>query len=526
LSTLATEPNSPDEEANEGLTGGHLLARNAVGNLLSQGGPVLAAVLTVPVLIGGLGTDRFGLLTLAWMLLGYFSLFDLGLGRALTKLVAEKLGAGKEEEVPALVVTAMAIMMALGLLGTLLIAALSPWLVHHALRVPAALQREAIGGFELMALALPFLIGTAGLRGVMEAHQRVGAINVLRTVIGIYSLVAPLIVLPFTKNLVAVVGLLVAGRVASWVVHLLICTRAVPGLCHAWAPRVKIIRPLLGYGGWMTVANIINPIMVQMDRLFIGGLISTAAVAYYTTPFELVTKFWIFAYAVIGVVFPAFATSYVTDRRRTALIFGRGVKYVFLILFPLTFATTVLAPEVLRLWLGPDFANESARVLQWLAAGVLLNGLAQVPSALLQGVGRPDLTALLHLAELVVYLPLAWFLISVRGIEGAAMAWTARTVLDVFLFFGTAQRILPEGRGVLYRLGLFLPVALMVTAVCAAPAATSVRLAMLATVCCVSAWAAWRRVLTLGEKAWILSKLATRTPVPRDATEVVPGSLG
>jgi len=214
LSTPATGSSS-EETTTAGLTSGRLLARNALGNLASQCGPMAVAVLTVPLLIGGLGTDRFGVLTLAWMLLGYFSLFDLGLGRALTKLVAEKLGLGQERAIPGLVWTALILMMVLGLVGTLLIALLVPWLGHSALKVPAEIRSETLGGFYLMAVALPFLIGTAGLRGVMEAYQRVGAVNVVRTVVGLFSLLAPLVVLPFSRNLVVVVGVVVAGRIGS-----------------------------------------------------------------------------------------------------------------------------------------------------------------------------------------------------------------------------------------------------------------------------------------------------------------------
>src|SRR5256885_16689772 len=65
------------------------LARNAVWNLLSLTAPMLVALGAIPALIRTLGADRFGILTLAWMLIGYCSLFDLGLGRALTKLVSE-----------------------------------------------------------------------------------------------------------------------------------------------------------------------------------------------------------------------------------------------------------------------------------------------------------------------------------------------------------------------------------------------------------------------------------------------------
>src|SRR5258707_8804568 len=163
------------------LTAGRLLARNAVGNLASQALPTGVAIGSRPILIRGMGTDRFGLLTLAWMVLGFSSLFDLGLGRALTKLVAELLGRGRGREVPPLVWTASGLMAALGVSAASLVWLISPWLVRDALRVPAPLRGEALIAFDLMAIALPFVISTAGLRGIMEAHQRFGPINLVRT---------------------------------------------------------------------------------------------------------------------------------------------------------------------------------------------------------------------------------------------------------------------------------------------------------------------------------------------------------
>ncbi len=67
---------------NTHLTSGRLLARNAVWNLIGNGAPMVVAVFCIPILIRGLGKDQFGVLALAWALIGYASLFDLGLGRA------------------------------------------------------------------------------------------------------------------------------------------------------------------------------------------------------------------------------------------------------------------------------------------------------------------------------------------------------------------------------------------------------------------------------------------------------------
>src|SRR5438045_3214836 len=82
------------------LTSGSLLARNTIWNLIGQSAPMIVAVFVIPRLVRGLGTDRFGALSIAWMVAGYFSLFDLGLGRALTALVAHKLGRDEHDDLP------------------------------------------------------------------------------------------------------------------------------------------------------------------------------------------------------------------------------------------------------------------------------------------------------------------------------------------------------------------------------------------------------------------------------------------
>src|SRR6516225_278962 len=110
------------------LTSGKLLARNTVLNLIGNAAPMLVAVFSIPILIHWLGKDRFGILGLAWVLIGYANFFDLGLGRALTQLTAAKLGEGKEQEVPTLVWTSLLLMVGMGAVGTAIIAAISPWL--------------------------------------------------------------------------------------------------------------------------------------------------------------------------------------------------------------------------------------------------------------------------------------------------------------------------------------------------------------------------------------------------------------
>jgi len=448
------------------LTGGRLLARNAVWNLLGNGAPLLVAIFCIPILIRELGTDRFGVLTLSWAVIGYASLFDLGLGRAVTQLVAKKIGTGDWQEVPAIAWTSLLLMFSLGLIGTVVVVGVSPWLVQRVLHVPNGLERETLHSFYLLGLSVPIVVTTAGLRGLLEAQQRFGMVNTLRLPIGIFTFLGPLLVLPFSKSLTAVVAVLVVARLVGGIAHIFMCLKAMPSLAAAIAWKNETVGPLLRFGGWMTVTNVIGPLMVTMDRFLIGALLSVGAVAYYATPYEVVTKLWLIPTAVLGVMFPAFSTSFVQDANRTALLYYRSLKCVLLSIFPLILIVVVFAPDGLRLWLGAEFAQQSTRVLQWLAVGVLINSLAQVPFAVLQGTGRPDLTAKLHLIELPTYLLALWTLTKTYGIVGAAIAWTGRVALDALILFVMARRLLPMATSPMLRAFLVAsPVLVMLASV-------------------------------------------------------------
>src|SRR5690606_32763903 len=93
------------------------LRTNIAYNLAGQGIPLLVALVAIPFVTRGLGPERFGVLALAWTFIGYFAVFDLGLGRSLTQRLAELLGEGREDEVPGLTWTGVLSTLLLGALG-------------------------------------------------------------------------------------------------------------------------------------------------------------------------------------------------------------------------------------------------------------------------------------------------------------------------------------------------------------------------------------------------------------------------
>jgi O-antigen/teichoic acid export membrane protein len=472
-------------------------------NLIGQGSPLLVALLAIPLLIKGLGTDRFGILTLVWVVIGFSNVFDLGIGRALTQMAAEKLGADQKEIIPELFWTALFLMFFMGLIGAVIATLLFPWLVQAILKIPLDLQAESISAFHLLAISLPIVISSTGLRGLLEAHQRFDLTSAVNIGLGVYTFLSPLVVLPFSHSLYPVVGILLAGRIMAWGVFLLVALRVIPDLRQRVRIRVALMAPLIRFGGWMTICNTLGPLMLLLDRFLIGAFISVTAVAFYATPYELVTRLWNIPGPIAGVLFPAFAASFYLNPARAASLFERGSKYTFLAVFPFCLLIVTLAHEGFNLWLGADFSQHSARVAQLMALAVFLDCPAFIASVLLQGAGRPDLVAKLQLIELPVYLSLLWFLLSSYGIVGAALAWSVRLMAHAVLQFYLAQRLLPAIKAATRRLAFILGGSLL-TMVCAALLpGLAARVSFLLVSLLAFTWGSWCFILDHQERAMV-----------------------
>ena len=414
---------------------GSALARNALLNFLGQGILVLIGIVTIPVIIRGLGIDRFGLLSLAWVVLGYFTAFDLGMGRATTKYIAEALGKGNEGQVPELLWTAVSIQGIFGLVGALLLCMITPFLVNRFLNIPPELTAEARNTFYMLAPAIPVALISSSFSGVLEALQRFNLVNAVRVPSSALTFLLPLAGLGLGLGLPGIVALLLVARFIALLFLLAIDLRVLPQI-RKFSASFTIFYHLFAFGGWITVSGIIGPVLVYLDRVLIGSLLTIAAVTFYTAPYEAVTRLWVIPVSLTLTLFPAFSTLEGSgDRHRIGVIFGRSIKYTLLALGPITVLLVLFAKEALQIWLGGDFSRASSTVLQFLTVGVLMNSLAQVSYALVQGVGRPDLTAKFHLLELPIYIAVAWFSIRHWGIAGAGAAWTFRVTLDAILLF-------------------------------------------------------------------------------------------
>jgi O-antigen/teichoic acid export membrane protein len=395
-------------------------AYNVVGTLV----PIAVSLITVPLYLKVIGLDRYGVLNLCWLLVGYFGFFDFGIGRATAQHIATL--HDREDHVRSRAFwTGLTLSMGLALTAAFIALPVS-WIALSALKLgDEALRPEVRGALPLLVAAVPLAILQSVLQGALEGRRQFLTTNAVLSTGAFATAVLPLTsALLWGPDLRVLVAVSLAVR--SIVVLSLgaAAVRAVP-LGRYQAPDRDDMRKMVRFGAWLTVTTVIGPLMVFFDRFLIGAIVSAAAVALYVIPYNLMNQLVVLPKALSSALFPRLAAQPgSSDLNRQAL------SAAAFVLTPAAMAATVLVRPFLTLWLGPTTAGQSTPIALVLIIGFWANGLAQLPYASLQASGRTDITAKVHLAELLPYFLLLWLGLTYWGVIGAAIAWAVRSVAD------------------------------------------------------------------------------------------------
>ncbi len=411
------------------------LLSGSAWNFFGQALPLAVAVISIPWLIRLIGLERFGFLALAWTLVGYASILDLGIGKAVIRTMSARLARGDAAGAKASGAAGLLFLLGLGLISGALIAAGAPWLVQSALRVPPALQAEALTALRLLALSIPFVMLTGGYVGVMSAYQDFKRMNLVRAQLSLLTYLLPLMLalggwgaLPW---LMAAILLVRGGGTA---VYAWACRRH-HGFALLWRrPAPEQVQELFVLGGWMTVSNLVGPLLTYVDRLLIGALVPLRHVGLYAAPYDLLTRLMVVPYSMLSAYFPMASSLRPGSAQGQQALFG-VVRWLYIAMFPVVLVVIAFAHPAMTLWLGAEPGPLAATVLQILVAGLIFNVMAQGPATLILAAGHPKKIAILHLAQLPVFIAVLWWLTSHHGIVGTAMAVALRFTLDALAVF-------------------------------------------------------------------------------------------
>jgi O-antigen/teichoic acid export membrane protein len=525
LPRLAREeaPRSPAGSAAPGerRIGSAAIRRGIVLGGIGAAAPALAGVALVPGILAGLGRERFGVLSLAWVFINSVGILDLGIGRALTRYLAVREEADATREA-ATVWTSLAVILGLGAACGAAVWAASGVLAGSLAHGDAAVRVETAATLRVLALSVPAVMVSSGLRGVLEAFGRFDLTNRVSIPITLANVVVPALLLRAGASLLTVVAALVALRLLGTLLLLGSVLELVPEMRR---PRLRAagMSGVLAFGGWVTVSYLPAPLFAQAERWLLGSLAALSAVAYYATPVDVLGRVTVIPGAVLQVLFPVLAQTLRGDRDGAARVANRALVLVAAAVLPLVTLLAAVAPEALAAWLGPDFAAHGARAARIVALVTYLNCLDWLAFSVVQGAGHASWTGKLRAVEFPVYLALTAALVRAGGVNGAALAALLRAVVDGGALVLMASRVLgPAGRAGRNTALLAVAGALAIAGA-SAPVALALRLAASTAALAATGALAWRLVDPAAREAirawgrsrrWAFGHRRSRPPEP------------
>jgi O-antigen/teichoic acid export membrane protein len=405
------------------------VSRNSAYNLAGALTPIALALVTVPIYLKLVGPDRYGVLAIAWLLLGYFGMFDLGLGRATAQRIASLRNAEPADRASAFW-TALGVNCVMGFVGALIFWPVAYYLFAGVFKVDESLRPEIVAAVPLLALAVPIATTTGVLTGALQGRERFLEANMVSVTSTALFQLLPLLIAwlygPYLPVLLlAAVCARIGGAYALWRKCRTDLARGYPA-----AMDRKQVRPLLSYGGWVMATALIGPMLVISDRFLIGATLGAVAVAHYTVVFQLAERISVIPAAITNALFPRLTNTRGAEEEQLGMA---ATRTMLAIMTPIILAGLFILEPFLNLWVGSAIAAEVALVGKLLFLSYWGNALGLVPYTRLQAGGRPDLVAKVLAVQVPFYLPALYVALNQYSLVGAAAVFLARVLLDYAL---------------------------------------------------------------------------------------------
>jgi|GEM_PF-3514897 len=405
------------------------LLRNSVATLAGNAWAVVVTVVTLPLMLHGLGPTLFGL----WVLLqtfsavnGWFSLADVGVGLAATKLVAERAATSGTDGATESVASSLALFLGLAILAAAVLGLLGPVFLPSLFRAPAVATGALRTATLLFAIQVAADLVTGGCQACMEGFQRVdlarGVDAVRRTMVAASTAAAALL----SGSLVVVAGASLVTATMATLVALIVLARISRMLGR---PSPSVMRGLLFYGSKVGLLNLAGTMHRTMDRIIVGIILGPGSV----TVVEVATQVQSGAMAVLSAVsysvVPAAAwLNSRNDLERGRRLLLQGTKLSLLAALPVAVSAMVLVFPAIPLWVGKSFSGAAPIASIALTYTVFIAPI-QVGLNYMQGTGRVNWLIKVQFVAVALNIALSVVLVATIGVAGVFVATTVSTLV-------------------------------------------------------------------------------------------------
>lgn len=212
-----------------------------------------------------------------------------------------------------------------------------------------------------------------------------------------------------------------------------------------WQPKFiwdkECFVDIFGFGVYTTGTNIINFVINNIDFLLIGKFLNAQSLGAYTFAFILTDTFRGRLMAVINNVMYPFYGKKQDDPISLKRYYLKVVEYNSIVVYPIMVLLFLLADPIIVNFFGEKWLD-SIIPLKLLAVAVMIHLMVNSNTALIRGMGRPDLEMKLQIFKSFIFIPMLVLGIQYDGIIGAAWAVLINKIIAVLIAQYTFNRLL------------------------------------------------------------------------------------
>jgi len=406
----------------------HRLARVLQGLITAiagKGVSIIVSLVSIPLTVGYLGAERYGMWMTISTLLAWLSLADLGLGNSLTNAVSEAYANDRRDQAQIHIASVfwMLCLVAAGFAG--LCAVLWRWIDWSSLlNIKSAVARGEIGPAIAVALAIflfNFPLSITAL--VLGAHQESAIANFWSAGGNIASLGGIILVTHLKLGLVPLIAafsgssLIVTAASGIWLF----------GFHKPWlrpaisAVRTASIRKLTTVGGMFFIVQIAALLILQTDNLIIAHFLGVRAVTPYSVTWRLFSCSTLIQTLLLQSLWPAYAEAHArSDGAWIRRTFRLSLWSCTLITVAIVLPLVVFGRTIIGRWVSVD-AVPSMTLLVLMGVWSIIGGAFQSIVCMLNGIGRVRIQMVVGTMTAIANVGLSIWLVHVFGLEGVIL---------------------------------------------------------------------------------------------------------
>jgi O-antigen/teichoic acid export membrane protein len=400
--------------------------RHIAVNLLGSALPILIILITVPLYLHAIGAEKYGALSLVWIVFGYFGILDFGISRSVTTAISRAEGRQAKADI---IWSAAALNMAWGALIAIVGGGAFFLYAGHS---ESEMVKDVATALPWMMFGIPVLMITSTLNGALDGEERFKMANSLQLVGSILYQLVPLFTAYYVSDhLPDLIIAVILCRFVLLVLYAIVVGRLFD-LVALFSVSKSTMISLLKFGSSIAAVNILDPIFTRIDQVIIARFAGASDVAAYSIAVNSIGRLGILPMAMSRSIFPKLSTGTADDHREA--LFSSKSKIIW-IWFGICGAAIVASDLVYYLWLKDPIYVEVSAVAKIYAVGLWANCLGILPYTALQAWGRSTTILKVHLLEMPFYLVALVLLTYHYGTLGAAVAYGLRSYADYIILW-------------------------------------------------------------------------------------------